>query len=198
MEEYKSGIVPEKTTDKRPADFGESYFDRIWRYYYDKKFTIQLSDFEKQLVDRWEFAWQMRRGMNTKTKIARMMQKKFGISQPTALGDITNAQNLYGGDPTVANKEAKREIASEWILMGLQRAWKTGDLEMHQRYLLRYAKLHDLENHSDNGLAALVKKLEPIVINISADPEVLKKRVEEMRREIQEAHDVDFEIVNEN
>lgn len=205
MEEYESPIKPKKSSGKRRAnlqqparrDFGESYFDRIWQYYYDKKCEIKLSDFELQLVDRWEFAWQMRRGMNTKTQIARMMEKKFNISKYTALDDINKAHNLYGGDPEIANKEAHREIASEWAIMGMQRAWKKGDLEMHQRYLLRYAKLHDLENHDDNGLAALVKKLEPIVINISTDPEVLQKRIEEMRKEIEQAHDIDYEEVTE-
>lgn len=204
MEEKESNIKPKKNGKRRanlsqPArrEIGQSYFDRIWLFYYDKA-EIKLSDFEKSLVSRWEMAWQMLCGMYPKREIASMIAKKHDISRRQAYEDINNAMSLFGGDPTMANKQAQREIVSQWVMAGIKRSWDEGNLEMHHRYVLRYAKLHGLEDHDDNGLAEIIKKIVPTRIVISDDPETLKDAIAKMRQEISEAHDVEFEEVDDN
>lgn len=187
----KSAIAPSREGQSRSANRTEdTTFDRIWKYYFDEKNWIQLKRSEEVIRQRWELAWQMLCGeMLSNRLVAIRISKKFGISVRQGYEDVKNAITLFGSDPRKATKEAKREIVSEWIRKAIKKADAAGDLESLSRLFIRYNKLHGLEDHSDQGIAELLQKLKPHIIEFNADPETLEKQAQEL------IQDVEFEDV---
>lgn len=168
----------------------DTLFDRIWRFYYDSKSQTELTATEEKMRERWEFAWRMMCGINTKRQVAKMMAKRYSVSERTAWTDIANAKMLFGSDPKVANKQAERELVSQWIMKGIRKAWDDKDMDNYYKLLSSYTKLHGLEDHKDLGLGDIISKLKPHVIEISADPETLKQQAAGLMEDVE---DVDYE-----
>jgi len=121
-------------------------------------------------------------------------KKLFAVSESTAYDDVRNAMNLFS-DPREDLKAAKRAIAEDNYLKGADKAWKSGDLEMHKKYLDGYAKINGLElDKEDGGLAELMKKLKPAQIIINFKKEDLESEAEMLRQQITlDTQDIDHE-----
>lgn len=192
----KSALAPKGRKYRSATRTDDTVFDRIWKYYFDQKNWIQLRRPEEIIRQRWELAWQMLCGeMLSNRLVAIRLTKKFGISIRQGYEDVKNAIALFGSDPRKATKEAKREIASEWIRRAIKKADEAGDLENLYRLFTRYNKLHALEDHSDNGISELITKLQPHVIEFNSDPETLEKQAADLMHDVE---DTTFEDVTNN
>lgn len=175
-----------KTTD--------STFDRIYKFYFNKKSVVVLDKDEEHTRDRWDFAWKMLNGMYARRQVVEAMSAKYGIEKSVAYDDINKSMMLFG-NPAVANKDAKRAIAEEWIVKGIKKAWDDQDLDAYERLVARYAKINKLEEE-DNGLDSMLKNLKPHQVILNFKKEDLQSEAEKLRAEIIE--DAEFKDITES
>jgi hypothetical protein len=169
-----------------------STFDVIWLSYYGKE-DIELTDKEKDIKERWFFAWAQLLEMNTNRDVIASLAKQYNISERQASEDVKNALRLFN-DPRKAVKESKRIILEHWVVNAIKKANKENDTANLEKLFRRYSKINKLEDDDDD------KKPErpPIQINFNADPDTLKKQQEELRKKamVANAQDTDFETVD--
>ena len=72
----------------------------------------QLSDKQKELLDRYDFADNQIRGLVKESEVAEMLQTKFGISRATAYRDIIATKRVFGSI-TRQEKEYYRRLVIE-------------------------------------------------------------------------------------
>lgn len=75
-----------------------SHKDNIIRYHQAGGAGVELTTFEKELDERWQYADEMIRrnvGKKTREAIANILMQKFGISRATAYSDIVNAEEVH-------------------------------------------------------------------------------------------------------
>lgn len=189
-----SAIVGDKSTlpihAKRKAD---TTFDRIWKYYYMIDKQVVLNEKEERIRQRWEYTWLLDCTLLNKMKIARRLQKKFGISIQLGYVDVNNARLLFS-DPTRANKAAQRAIMSNLLEGQIRKAIAANDFKSVERLIGRYEKLNGLAVEQDDPMADFMKKLRPAQIVFSADEKTLKKQAAQMMADVQ---DTDFEDIND-
>jgi hypothetical protein len=171
-----------KNKPKRAKKRYESTFQRIWNFYYDQESNTFLTERENQIRERWEMAYIMLCGMSTKSQVAKKISKLYSIYITAAYRDITKAVELFGEDPKESSKEAKRTLASEWIVMAIKRAWNTQNYKALEMLIYQYNKLHGLEDHSENPLLDLISENRPTEIRLSADPKVFEKELADLLR----------------
>jgi hypothetical protein len=158
----------------------DSEFDRIYKYFHSKS-RIELTAGEQQVMERWEKAWFLLLRNRTRNQTSQILVKLFNISRSTAYDDVRNAMNLFS-DPREDMKAAKRAIAEDNLLKGAEKAWKTGNLEMHLKYMDKYAEINGLkEEGGENNLADLLKNFKPQQIIMNFKVEDLKAEAEKMR-----------------
>lgn len=173
---------------KRTAD---KSFDRIWKYYYLTENNVKLSEKEEEMRQRWELAWQMDCTFLSRFKIAKRIEKKFGVSVRTAYEDIKMARMLFS-DPTQQNIEAKRAILNHNLEISLRKARARGDDLAVERLAHRYSKINGLDFKEADPISDFVKNQKPAKIVFDSDPEVLKKQAAEL------VQDIEFEEVDES
>lgn len=172
----------------------DTLFDRIWKYYYQEKAAIVLTNQEEEIRERWEAAWQILNGFTTRAHAVKALSKKFKISKRQAYFDLQNCENLFGGNPQEANKKAKRAIVETWLIKALQKSWRNDDMEAHAKLLIRYAKLFGLENQNDEDIADLMKKRQPTIVVFTTDPETLKKQADELMKGVSDDENSTFAV----
>lgn len=161
----------------------DSVFDRIYKFYFNKKTTIALTREEEAVRERWDFAWKMLAGMYTKRQVVEGVIQKFDVRKSIAYDDVTNCMMLFG-DPRNANKDAKRALAEEWIIKGIKKAWDDQDLDAYERLIGKFNKINQLEEENTDGLADLLKNLRPTQIVIVAKRDDLNKEIEALQKEV--------------
>lgn len=174
-------LVVEKENLPREANkTNDSRFDRIYKYFHSKS-RIELDAEELATMERWEKAWLLvcRKSRNEASK---ELVGLFNISRATAFDDIRNAMNLFT-DPREDLKAAKRGIAEENFLKGADKAWEMGDMELHLKYMDKYAEINGLkEAGADGGIPDLLKKLKPVQVIMNFTAEDLMAEAERMRK----------------
>lgn len=168
-------------------------FDRIYKYYHNSKTRIVLSEEEETIRERWEKAWFLLCKGRTTKHVSDLIQKLYKVGRATSYDDVRKAQMLFS-DPRNDIKEAKRRIVEQQLQDGAALAWRTGNLEMHQKYLKEISEINGLKEPAvDGNLAEIIKKLKPTQINIMASMQDLQSLAESMREEI--THNIPFENV---
>lgn len=189
-----SALVESKENLPREANkTNDSTFDRIYKYMHSKS-RIELIAEEKDIMTRWEKAWLLLCRHRTRNAVALLLMKLFNVSQATAYDDVRNAMNLFS-DPRDDMKAAKRAIAEDNYLKGADKAWKKGNLEMHQKYMDSYAKISGLfdDTSSSNELVEFFKNYKPQQIIMNFKREDLIVEAIAMQREIERTVDIDHE-----
>lgn len=184
-------LVPEgkEKMPRQAKRTDDSHFDRIWKYYYNEKTTIQLSEHEEELKKRWEHIWMLLGNILTTARIIRLQKKKFKINESTAYRDLHNAKSLFG-NPDGAVDKAKRAIVSEWLLKAMQKAYKAQEWKSFEKLILRYSRINGLDMQENEGLAEMLKKIRPHTIIISGDPSALKEEADALMENIPETKDI--------
>jgi len=78
--------------------------------------TVDLSDKQKELLMRWEFADELirQREIRKRELIANMIMSRFKVSRQTAYQDIVNAENVFASS-TPLNKRYRIQARIEFI-----------------------------------------------------------------------------------
>lgn len=109
-----------------------SLLDRMMRAYFSAEdIEDTLDDDDQKILKRWKvvhmLSLQHRPCISTRN-IVNTLVKDFGISEITAVRDISNAQKLFG-HINKANKDFKRAIYVEWLEQLASLAEVRGDLK---------------------------------------------------------------------
>jgi len=175
-----------KSTDK--------VFDAIYKFYFNKKTTYELTPEEEAIRVRWDFAWKALNQMLTRRQVVSALMQTYNVTHVQAYNDVNKCMMLFG-DPRNANKDAKRAIAEDWIVKGIKKAWDDKDLDAYERLLARYSKLNRLEEDNDETLGEMLKKLKPQQIIIVANQKDLEAEANRLQEEL--TQDVEFKEATE-
>jgi hypothetical protein len=196
MEHEDSALLP-ANYDKLPREAkktADSTFDRIYKYFFNSKTQIKLTDDEIRISDRWERAWLFLCRHRTRKQVAELLMRQFTISKALAYDDVKNAMNLFG-EPHEGQKNAKRAIAEDAILKGMDKAWKSGDLKMHEKYVQQYIELNGLKSEETANIEDMIRKLIPPAVTLVTDMEKLNEDAKKLQDDI--VHDISYEDVDE-
>lgn len=130
--------------------------------------------------------------MYTRSQVVEILVKKYQISRRTAYSDVAFSEQLFC-NPDQAHKDQKREILSEWLIRGAKKAFDANNLEAYQRLLNTYADVNNLKGEDVEDLKSLLHGRRPVVIQIKADPETLKKQAEALMEGVEDAEVIDDE-----
>ena len=91
-----------------------SHYDKILAYMKNPNAEIsELTDHEREMLDRWNEAFSLMRNYNTTADAAAILMKRFpGLSRATAYRDCSNAISLFG-DISKSTKEGIRHLSTE-------------------------------------------------------------------------------------
>jgi len=181
-------MVPEKV-DNRPRSAkrkSDTSFDRIWKYFYDQKTRISLSAKELELKEKYELAWKMLCSMYTRKQVAIALVERYDhkITERTAYNYIDASMSLFG-DPQNSNKEAQRQIVSEWLIRAIRKAWEDKNFKAYEKLILRYTRLNGLEGSNDADIAKLLKNRKPAVFIFTTDESTLKEQADKLMEDVE-------------
>lgn len=173
----------------------DSTFERIWKFYYEKT-EIELKEKEEEIRTRLVNIWGHLADILTDRQAVLAHVKwcedqGYRIKERTAYEDLRYAKMLFG-DRTKQTKAAQKAMVNEWLIWGINKAKNDGSLKAFALLIRRYNALNGLEgDESGQGSRPAIN------INFSADPEILKKQIEEMRQKAaaSNAQDVEFKEV---
>lgn len=197
MEQEQSALVPSNYNElpREARKTNDSTFDRVYKYYHNSKTRIELTPEERHLAERWEKAWLLRCRYRTKKQVVDLLCKLFNIEKSVAYDDVRKASMLFT-DPEADTKEAKHAIAESAFLAGANKAWNSGDMELHLKYMKEYTEINGLkEKGVDGNLAELMKKLKPHHIVIVTSQAELEAKANALQEEL--TQDVEFTEAHE-
>jgi hypothetical protein len=170
-------------------------FDRIWKFYYEPKKEIQLTEFEEDMRKRLAHVWDLLTGkvLNDRKAVqAHVVWCKdnyMEITERTAYDDLRRSKQLFG-DPKVNTPVFEKARISNILLDLIEIAKANKDLDNAQRLIRRYNAVNGLEDDIKTQLPRPA-----ITINFNADEETLKKQAAELMQGI--AVDTDFQDLGE-
>lgn len=168
----------------------DSTMDKLWKYLYEPKKNVELTQIEEDMKLRLENIWFLLTGkvLNdrraVKAHIDWCNKHSLKISERTAYDDVRRAKALYG-DPRIGSAIYEKKRISEVLLDLIRTAKAYGDLDNAQRLIRRYNAVNGLEDDIKTQLPRA-----PITINFNADPETLRKQALELMKGV--AQDVEF------
>ncbi|HMG92607.1 MAG TPA: hypothetical protein VK589_21265 [Chryseolinea sp.] len=188
MSEEKSTAVVLRSADR----INDSTFERIWKFYYDPKNSITLKPKEEEIRQRLINIWGHLADILTDRKavlahIKWCEENGYSVKESIAYEDLKHAKMLFG-DRNKQSKAAQRAISSEILLNAIREAVKKRKHMSAARLIKEYNELNDLKNHSNTD----AKDWKPATIIFDADPETLKKQMNELRKKAQAANAIDI------
>lgn len=195
IEETTSGLVDQKENLPREANkTTDSKFDRIYKYYHNDRTRIELTKDEEQTASRWEKAWLLLCRHRTRNQVAQLLMKLFNVGRSTAYDDIRHSMALFS-DPREDMTPAKRAIAEDAFLKGADKAWKKGNLELHLKYMDKYAEINGLKEHGaeSDEMAKMLRAFKPAQIIMNFKAEDLRQEAERMRESFRHIMDIPHE-----
>jgi hypothetical protein len=196
MSEENSALV-KANYDSLPREAkktNDTTFDRIYKYFFNSKTRIELSEEERQMSERWERAWLFLCRHRTRKQVAELLMRQFKIGKSIAYDDVKNSMRLFG-EPQEGMKNAKRAIAEDAILKGMDKAWKSGDLKLHEKYVQSYIDLNGLQTEDTASIEDLMKRLRPHQVVIVSNMDQLKTEISKLQEDL--IQDIDHEEINE-
>lgn len=120
-----------------------SHYDKIMAYLTNPEGeSEELTEKEKEMLDRWMEAFTMQRNYDSVSKSAEALQKRFpDISRATAYRDCAAALSLFG-DINKSTKEGIRHLATEITKDAIALARKGLDYEAMMRGASSMAKIN--------------------------------------------------------
>lgn len=188
MSEQKSTAVVLRSADR----INDTTFERIWKYYYDQKNSIDLKPKEEEIRQRLVNIWGHLADILTDRKavlahIKWCEDQGYSVKERVAYEDLKHAKMLFG-DRNKQSKAAQRAISSEILLDAIREAVKKKKHMSAARLIKEYNELNDLKNHSNED----PQKWKPITIVFDADPETLKEQMNKLRKRAEAANATDI------
>jgi len=182
-----STAVPALREAKRLNDSG---FARIWKFYFEPKKNIALSEFEEEVRKRLNNAWLLLTGKvlnDRKAVLAHTLwckQNFMEISERTAYDDVRRAKMLFG-DPRMSTSIFEKKRMSEILLdqiemlRTIQDTGNTADKIEAAKSINSLARRYNAVNGLEDDIKTQLPRA-PITIVFNSDPEVLKKQAQEL------------------
>lgn len=150
-----------------------SQYERIVAYMTNPDAEIsELSQKDKEVLDRWMEAFTMQRNYKNVVDSAALLMKRFpGLSRATAYRDCANSISLFG-DISVASKEGIKHLSTEIVKDAIAIARLTNNAKEMRQGALALAKINGV-NVTDPDLPDF-NKLEPHTYEISLPPTLIK------------------------
>jgi len=172
----------------------ESSFDRVWKYLYEPKKNVQLSEQEDEILKRLQNAWNLLTGKILNDRKAVLAHRAWckencmNISERTAYDDIKRAKILFG-DPRITSAVLDKARMSAIILDLMEEMRKLSESGTLEEKLEAAKVIEKLMNRYNkiNGLEEDIKMQMPrpaITIEFSADDETLKRQTEELMKDV--------------
>jgi hypothetical protein len=182
-----STTVPALREAKRLNDSG---FARIWKFYFEPKKNIALSDFEDEVRKRLNNAWLLLTGKILNDRKAVLAhtewckQNFMEITERTAYDDVRRAKMLFG-DPRMSTAIFEKKRMSEILLdqiemlRTVQQTGNTIDKIESAKAINSLARRYNAVNGLEDDIKTQLPR-PPITIVFNSDPEVLKKQAQEL------------------
>jgi len=196
MDKKRSVIASDKKDLPRELRrIADTTFDRIWKFYFNTKTRIDLTEKEEEIRQRWEYVWTLSTDIMTRREIVLQLRSTYQITERQAYEDIINAWNLFG-NPQDQVRKARREILSDILLKAMNKADKDSEYKALEKLALRYSRINglDIDNKNDQ-LADFIKGLKPHTIIITGDPKSLQREADELMEGVE---DIDSEVIEDN
>jgi hypothetical protein len=170
-------------------------FFAIWRHFHDTDFEMILTDKQKERVGIYEKAHELFLSGFSRGETAKNLKvhfEKLGVefSIRSAYDYLQDALDLWGAGPeTDMNRE--RMILIEIGKRMMKKSEDAGDMKSAAAFFAQIVKLHP--QPSENAeIVEKIRSLKPHSVNLSADPEVLRKQANEL------TEDIDHEEISED
>lgn len=150
-----------------------SKYDKIVSYMTNADAELSdLSDKEKEMLDRWQESYTMQRKYVSISDVVAILMKRYpGLSRATAFRDCKDAMNLFG-DIQKAKKDAMRNLALEMVRDGARIANAEKDSAGLIKAGLAIARIAGV-NVTDPDLPDF-EKLEPHQYVLGLPPQLIK------------------------
>jgi hypothetical protein len=192
-----STAVPALREARRVNDSG---FDRIWKYYFEPKKNVLLSEHEEEVRKRLKHAWELLTGKVLNDRKAVLAHTKWckenfmEISERTAYDDVRRAKMLFG-DPRVSTAMFEKARMSAILLdqienmKSISETGNTIDKIEAAKAINALARRYNAVNGLEEDIRTQIPR-PAITINFNADPDVLKKQAAELMEGV--AIDTDY------
>lgn len=179
----------------------DSHFDKLWKYLYEPKKSVVLTDFEEEMRRRLHNVWQLLTGdilNDRKAVLAHTTWCKdncMTITERTAYDDVRRAKMLFG-DPRQSTAIFEKARISAILLDQIKSMKEIGQTGTTIDKIEAAKAINALTRRYNavNGLEEDIKTQLPrpaITINFNADPETLKKQAADLMSDV--AVDTDYE-----
>jgi hypothetical protein len=121
---------------------GTSY-DRIYAHYIYPE-EIELTKKEKELRERWSFAWTTLLNERVTGEVVEMLVNEYDISIAQAYRDLKIAKKLFG-DVNESTKQAERNFLSELALITFREAANARNFNQMNKAITNLIKLKGLD-----------------------------------------------------
>lgn len=171
--------------------------DRLWKFYYETKTTIELKPKEEEIRKRLHNIWGYLGGDILTDRKAVLAHVKWceteGIkmSERTGYEDLKYARMLWG-DRSKQSKAAQRAVMNEILLNTIKECQDKKKHMSMARLIKEYVTMNNLNNHAPDDPT----RRPAVTVTFQADPEVLKQQQKELRRRAEQANAQDVEFEN--
>jgi hypothetical protein len=149
-----------------------SNYERIVAFMTDRLAESELTEHERNLINRWNEAYTLLRNYNSTADAAAILMKRFpGLSRATAYRDCSNAINLFG-DISKSSKDGIKHLTTEMVKDAAVIARSMGSPNAIIKAALAIAKINGV-NVTDPDLPDF-EKIEPHTYEINLPQPVLK------------------------
>ena len=154
-----------------------SQYERIVAYMTNPDAEIsELSQKDKEVLDRWMEAFTMQRNYKNVVDSAALLMKRFpGLSRATAYRDCANSISLFG-DISVSSKEGIKHLSTEIVKDAIAIARLTNNAKEMRQGALALANINGV-NVTDPDLPDF-GKLEPHTYELALPPTLVKVLME--------------------
>jgi hypothetical protein len=110
----------------------------------------EISESDMRIKKRWEAAYAMLSDdMQNDRSVAKMIASRFNVDISTAYVDIRDCKKLYG-DVLHSNKEALRNMVTQWSIDFLRKANHTNNMKSIEKALERITKANNLDKEDQD------------------------------------------------
>ncbi len=189
---FKNLIKKDPGTLPRRKD--DDPFFAIWRHFHDTDYEIVLNDKQKQRVEIYEKAHEIFLSGFSRGETAKNLQVYFSkngidFSIRSAYGYLQDALDLWGAGPETDMTTA-RMILIETGKRMMKKAENQGDMKSAAAFFAQIVKLHPMPSENAE-IVDKIKSLKPHSVNLSSDPEILRRQAQEL------VQDIDHEVITE-
>ncbi len=125
-------------------------------YLVSEEGSVSLTDKQKGLLNRWEYADELiRQNMWRREEISLMIQRKFTVSRATAYQDIVNAENIFSSS-TPLNKRYRIQLRIELLETQINSLWgyvKPAPFEEPEELFDRISRIKSNEEYINQAIA---------------------------------------------